>query len=129
MCQKCYIFAEVRKFIAMSKSTYLFTSESVSCGHPDKVCDQISDAVLDEFLAQDPDAKVAIECFITDNMLVIGGEAHSTADVNINEIAKSVIREIGYDGTNGFNPDTAIFINAVHEQSSDIRQGVDRGLR
>ena len=113
----------------MSKSTYLFTSESVSCGHPDKVCDQISDAVLDEFLAQDPDAKVAIECFITDNMLVIGGEAHSTADVNINEIAKSVIREIGYDGTNGFNPDTAIFINAVHEQSSDIRQGVDRGVK
>ena len=110
-------------------NTYLFTSESVSCGHPDKICDQISDAILDEFLEQDPDAKVAIECFITDNMLVVGGEAHSIADVNINETAKSVIREIGYDGSNGFNPDTAIFINAVHEQSSDIRQGVDRGLK
>lgn len=112
----------------MDKSTYLFTSESVSCGHPDKVCDQISDAILDEFLKQDPDAKVAVECFITDNMLVIGGEAHSVADVNVNEIAKNVLREIGYDGTNGFNPDTAIFINALHEQSSDIRQGVVRGV-
>lgn len=112
----------------MGKSTYLFTSESVSCGHPDKVCDQISDAILDEFLRQDPDAKVAVECFITDNMLVIGGEAHSTADVNVNEIAKGVLREIGYNGTNGFNPDTAIFINALHEQSADIRQGVDRGV-
>lgn len=112
----------------MDKSTYLFTSESVSCGHPDKVCDQISDAILDEFLTQDPDAKVAVECFITDNMLVIGGEAHSTADVNVNEIAKEILREIGYNGTNGFNPDTAIFINALHEQSADIRQGVDRGV-
>lgn len=112
----------------MDKSTYLFTSESVSCGHPDKVCDQISDAILDEFLTQDPDAKVAVECFITDNMLVVGGEAHSTADVNVNEIAKEILREIGYNGTNGFNPDTAIFINALHEQSADIRQGVDRGV-
>ena len=107
-------------------NNYFFTSESVSCGHPDKVCDQISDAILDEFLRQDPDSKVAVECFITNNMLVIGGEAHSSADVDIIGIAKSVISEIGYDGTNGFDPESAVFINTLHEQSSDIRQGVDR---
>ena len=70
-------------------NNYLFTSESVSCGHPDKVCDQISDAILDEFLKQDKNAKVAVECFITNNMLVIGGEAHSTADVDIIGTAKT----------------------------------------
>ena len=107
---------------------YFFTSESVSCGHPDKVCDQISDAILDEFLKQDPDAKVAVECFITNNMLVIGGEAHSTADVDVVGTAKKVIEEIGYDGTNGFDPESAVFINTIHEQSSDIRQGVERGV-
>lgn len=109
----------------MSKN-YLFTSESVSCGHPDKVCDQISDEILDEFLRQDPNSKVAVECFITNNMLVIGGEAHSSADVDIIGIAKSVIEKIGYDGTNGFDPESAVFINTLHEQSRDIRQGVER---
>ena len=122
------IFAQ-RKFITMGKSTYLFTSEAVSCGHPDKICDQISDNILDEFLKQDPDAKVAVECFITNNMLVIGGEAHSTADVDIIGTAKRVISEIGYDGTNGFDPEGAVFINTLHEQSPDIRQGVDRGIK
>lgn len=104
----------------------LFTSESVSCGHPDKICDQISDAILDEFLRQDPESKVAVECFITNNMLTIGGEAHSDATVDIIGVAKHVLEEIGYDGTNGFNPETAVFINTLHEQSSDIRQGVDK---
>lgn len=104
----------------------LFTSESVSCGHPDKICDQISDAILDEFFKQDKESKVAVECFITNNMLVIGGEAHSNASVDIIGTAKRVLEEIGYDGTNGFNPETAVFINTLHEQSSDIRQGVDR---
>ena len=103
---------------------YLFTSESVSCGHPDKVCDQISDAILDEFLKQDPNAKVAVECFITNNMLVVGGEAHSTADVDIIGTAKKVLTEIGYNGKNGFDPESAIFINTIHEQSRDIRMGV-----
>ena len=105
---------------------FYFTSESVSCGHPDKVCDQISDAVLDAFLNQDEDSKVAVECFITNNMLVIGGEAHSTADVDIIGIAKGVIQDIGYNGTNGFDPESAVFVNTLHEQSPDIRQGVDR---
>ena len=104
----------------------LFTSESVSCGHPDKICDQISDAILDEFLRQDEDSKVACECFITNNLLVIGGEAHSTATVDIVGTAKKVIEEIGYNGTNGFNPETAVFVNTLHEQSPDIRQGVDK---
>lgn len=104
----------------------LFTSESVSCGHPDKICDQISDAILDEFLKQDKDSKVAVECFISNNLLVIGGEAHANATIDVIDIAKNVIREIGYNGTNGFNPDTAIYVNNLHEQSPDIRQGVDR---
>lgn len=106
-------------------NNYFFTSESVSCGHPDKVCDQISDAILDEFLAQDSDSKVAVECFITNNMLVIGGEAHSKADVDIIGTAKRVIKEIGYNSENGFDPESAVFVNTLHEQSSDIRQGVD----
>lgn len=101
------------------------TAESVSAGHPDKMCDQISDAILDEFLHLDPDSKVACECFITNNLLVIGGEAHSKADVDIIGIAKNVITEIGYNGTNGFNPESAIFVNTMHEQSADIRQGVE----
>ena len=105
---------------------YVFTSESVSCGHPDKVCDQISDAILDEFLRQDPESKVACECFITNNMLVIGGEAHTTASVNIIGVAKKVLENIGYNGTNGFNPETAVFINTLHEQSPDIRRGVEK---
>ena len=108
-------------------NNYVFTSESVSCGHPDKVCDQISDAVLDEFLKQDESAKVAVECFITNNMLVIGGEAHSSADVDIIGTAKKVLYEVGYNGTNGFDPESAVFINTLHEQSSDIRRGVNNG--
>ena len=110
----------------MDRKVYYFTSESVSCGHPDKICDQISDAILDRFLSKDSESKVAVECFITNNMLVIGGEAHTTATVDIIGTAKRVIEEIGYDGTNGFNPESAVFINTLHEQSSDIRQGVDR---
>lgn len=105
---------------------FFFTSESVSCGHPDKMCDQISDAILDEFLKQDSNARVAAECFVTNNLLVIGGEAHSSADVDIIGTAKNVISEIGYDGTNGFDPESAVFVNTLHEQSIDIRQGVDR---
>ena len=107
---------------------YVFTSEAVSCGHPDKVCDQISDAILDEFIKQDKNAKVAVECFITNNMLVIGGEAHSIADVDIIGTAKRVLNEIGYNGTNGFDPESAVFINTLHEQSSDIRMGVNENM-
>lgn len=102
-----------------------FTSESVSSGHPDKICDQISDAILDAYLSQDPEAKVAIECFITDNILVIGGEAHAAAIIDVIGIAKKVIEDIGYNEFNGFNPDGAIFINTIHEQSKEIRTAVE----
>ena len=103
------------------------TAESVSMGHPDKICDQISDAILDEFLSVDPLSKVACECFITNNMLVIGGEAHSTATVNIIRIAKKVLNEIGYNKDNGFDTEGAIFINTLHEQSPDIQRGIELG--
>ena len=109
----------------MFRDTYI-TSESVSRGHPDKICDQISDAILDEFLKQDKESKVAVECFITNNLLVVGGEAHSKATVDIIGTAKRVIEGIGYDGTNGFNPESAIFLNTLHEQSPDIRMGIDK---
>ena len=107
---------------------FIFTSESVSKGHPDKICDQISDAILDAYLAKDKNSKVAVECFITDNLLVIGGEVHSSGSGSIDPvaIAKETIKEIGYDGTNGFDPENATYVNAIHEQSNDIRRGVDR---
>jgi len=106
--------------------TYLFTSESVSSGHPDKIADQISDAVLDEFLKQDRDSKVACETFITDGLALVGGEAHSNAYVDIKNVAKSVIKSIGYTTKSCFDPDNFGLISTIHEQSSDIRQGVDR---
>ena len=98
---------------------FIFTSESVSKGHPDKICDQISDAILDAYLAKDKNSKVAVECFITDNLLVIGGEVHSSGSGSIDPvaIAKETIKEIGYDGTNGFDPENATYVNAIHEQS------------
>ena len=104
---------------------YLFTSESVSEGHPDKVSDQISDAVLDEFLRQDPDAKVACETFCTTGLVVVGGEVHSDAYVDIQKTARDVIRKIGYTKSEyKFDADSCGILSAIHEQSSDINQGV-----
>ncbi len=106
---------------------YLFTSESVSEGHPDKVSDQISDAVLDEFLRQDPDAKVACETFCTTGLVVIGGEVHSEAYVDIQKTTREVIRKIGYTKSEyKFDADSCGILSAIHEQSSDINQGVTR---
>ncbi|MCQ2115477.1 MAG: methionine adenosyltransferase [Bacteroidales bacterium] len=106
---------------------YLFTSESVSEGHPDKVSDQISDAVLDEFLRQDPDAKVACETFCTTGLVVIGGEVHSTGYVDIQKTTREVIRKIGYTKAEyQFDADSCGILSAIHEQSSDINQGVTR---
>ncbi len=108
--------------------SYLFTSESVSEGHPDKICDQISDAVLDAALAQDPNARVACECFATTGMVLIGGEISTTAQLNVAEIAREVIRDIGYtDPSLGFDYQTCTIINVVNRQSPDIALGVDRG--
>lgn len=107
---------------------YLFTSESVSEGHPDKVSDQISDAVLDEFLRQDPDAKVACETFCTTGLVVVGGEVHSDAYVDIQKTARDVIRKIGYTKSEyKFDADSCGILSAIHEQSGDINRGVDNG--
>jgi S-adenosylmethionine synthetase len=107
--------------------SYLFTSESVSEGHPDKVADQISDALLDEFLRRDPDSKVAIETLVTTGLVVLSGEVHTRAYVDVQEVARQVIRDIGYtEAEYKFDADSCGVISSIHEQSSDIRQGVDR---
>ena len=106
---------------------YLFTSESVSEGHPDKVCDQISDALLDEFLRQDPDSKVACETFATTGLVVCGGEVKTNGYVHVDEIVRRTIRKIGYTKAEyRFDSDSCGVITAIHEQSSDINQGVER---
>ncbi|MFM8771698.1 MAG: methionine adenosyltransferase [Candidatus Kapaibacterium sp.] len=107
---------------------YIFTSESVSEGHPDKVCDQVSDAVLDEVLAHDPTGRVACECFATTGMIVVGGEITTTHYIDLPELVRSVIREIGYDrGEYRFEADSCSVINVINRQSPDIAQGVDTG--
>ena len=109
------------------KNKILFTSESVSEGHPDKVCDQISDAILEEVLKQDPNSFVACECYATTNTLVIGGEITTKANVNYEKIAREVIKDIGYDKDEyGFNYKNVKIYNFVKQQSPDIRQGVLR---
>lgn len=107
---------------------YFFTSESVSEGHPDKICDQIADAILDEALRQDPNSRVACECFVTTGFLLIGGEISTTANLNVAEIARSVIQDIGYtDPALGFDYKTCAILNVLNKQSPDIALGVDRG--
>ena len=108
---------------------YLFTSESVSEGHPDKVADQISDAILDEFLRQDPEAKVACETFCTAGLVIVGGEVRSEhAYVDIPATAREVIRRIGYTKAEyGFDASSCGIISTIHEQSPDINRGVVRG--
>lgn len=109
-------------------SNYLFTSESVSEGHPDKIADQISDAILDAYLRQDANAKVACECLITTGHLVIAGEIYSKAHVDAVAVAKNVIRQIGYDNAEyGFDYETAAYTNLLHEQSPEINESVSDG--
>ena len=109
---------------------YLFTSESVSEGHPDKVADQISDAILDDFLRQDPASHVACETFVSTGLTVVGGEATSQAWVDIQGVARRTIRRIGYTkGEYHFDADSCAVISALHEQSADIAQGVNRASR
>ena len=106
---------------------YLFTSESVSEGHPDKVADQISDALLDEFLRWDPESKVACETFVTTGLVVCGGEVRTDGWVDVQETARKVIRKIGYTKAEyRFDCDSCGVISTIHEQSSDISQGVLR---
>ena len=106
---------------------YLFTSESVSEGHPDKVADQISDAVLDEFLARDPSSKVACETLVTTGQIIVAGEIRSEAYIDIQDVARRVACDIGYDRSDlGFDGASCGVLLAVHEQSPDINRGVDR---
>ena len=106
----------------------LFTSESVSEGHPDKVADQISDAILDEMLTQDPDSRVAVETMVTTGLAVISGEVHTQAYVDVQETVRRVIKQIGYTKpTYRFDSESCGVLTTIHQQSSDIRQGVERG--
>src|ERR1700739_285568 len=106
---------------------YLFTSESVSEGHPDKVADQISDALIDHFLAFDPNSKVACETLVTTGQVVLAGEVKSKAYLDVQEIARDVIRGIGYTKSEYmFEANSCGICSAIHEQSSDINQGVDK---
>ncbi len=108
--------------------TYLFTSESVSEGHPDKICDQVSDAVLDAVLEQDPLGRVACECFVTTGLIVVGGELNTTAHLDLPPLVRSVIRDIGYTSpAYRFDSESCCVLNVLNRQSPDIALGVDRG--
>ena len=108
---------------------HLFTSESVSEGHPDKIADQISDAILDELLKKDPDSRVAVETSVTTGLVLVFGEVSTKAYVNIQQIVRDTIRKIGYtDGKYGFDADNCAVITSIDEQSPDIAQGVDDSL-
>ena len=111
----------------LKMKNYLFTSESVSEGHPDKVSDQISDAILDEFLRQDPESRVACETFCSTGMVVLMGEVRSTAWVDLQTVARNVINKIGYDKADyKFDGNSCGVLSAIHEQSVDIGRGVAR---
>lgn len=108
--------------------SYLFTSESVSEGHPDKICDAISDGVLDAILAKDPDARVACETFVTTGLVVVGGEITTDAYIDVQEVVRKTIRKIGYTKAEyKFDAASCGILNAIHSQSPDIAMGVDKG--
>ena len=109
------------------EKNYLFTSESESEGHPDKVADQISDAILDEFLAYDPQSKVACETLVTTGHVTVAGEVKSKAYVDLMEVTREVIKSIGYDRSElKFEAESCGVLSALHEQSPDINRGVER---
>ncbi|MEW6331161.1 MAG: methionine adenosyltransferase [Pseudomonadota bacterium] len=107
--------------------SFLFTSESVSEGHPDKVCDQVSDAVLDAILTQDKTARVACETLVKNNLIVLAGEITTKANVDFDRVAREVVRHIGYTDEMGFGPDSCTVLTAIGRQSPDIAAGVDEG--
>ncbi|MFT7144780.1 MAG: S-adenosylmethionine synthetase [Alphaproteobacteria bacterium] len=108
------------------QKNFLFTSESVSEGHPDKVCDRISDAILDAYLTEDPEARVAVETLVTKNLVTVAGEVRSHFKPNIDNIIRTAIRKIGYI-SGDFNAETVEIINRIHGQSAEIAMGVDEG--
>ncbi|MCX7876526.1 MAG: methionine adenosyltransferase [Melioribacteraceae bacterium] len=108
--------------------SYLFTSESVSEGHPDKVCDQISDGILDAIFKQDPNARVACETMVTTGLVVVGGEVTTSAYIDVHEVVRKTIKNIGYTKAEyKFDADSCGILNAIHSQSPDIAMGVDKG--
>ena len=108
--------------------SYIFTSESVSAGHPDKICDQISDAVLDACLAQDKNSRVACETMVKNNNVILAGEITTTAEIDYEQIARNVVKDIGYDHDGlGFSYDSFRFTNYISEQSQDISEGIAQG--
>lgn len=123
-----YSAASNQPIICQVFMAYLFTSESVSEGHPDKVADQISDAILDALLEQDPKSRVAVETLVTTGLVVLSGEVTTNAYVDVQEVARQVIREIGYtDPLLRFDAESCGVISSIHAQSPDIAQGVDEG--
>lgn len=112
----------------MSKASYLITSESVAEGHPDKLCDQISDAVLDEVLRQDKEGRVACETFVTMGLIIVGGEITTTGYVDIHKLVRGLLEKIGYTNHRyGLDYNTCAILNAIHAQSPDIALGVNKG--
>ena len=106
---------------------YIFTSESVTEGHPDKICDQISDSILDELLSQDPESHVAVECFTTTGLVIVGGEVSTNGYVDVQKLTRGVLQKIGYNKPEyGIDYEHAGVLVSIHEQSSDIAQGVDK---
>ncbi len=115
--------------MALKKGRHLFTSESVTEGHPDKICDQISDAVLDAILAQDPNARVACETSVTTGLVLVTGEITTVSYVDIPKLVRDTVREIGYTRAKyGFDADTCAVLTSINEQSPDIAQGVNQAL-
>ena len=128
MTFSCDLLEYISYFIIMAYKRFI-TAESVTEGHPDKICDQISDAILDAFLEKDPDAHVACETFVTTGLVLIGGEISAKKGVNIdyNKVVRETIKEIGYnDSSMGFDYQGCAIINIIHQQSSDIMQGIER---
>ena len=114
--------------MAPSPKNYLFTSESVTEGHPDKIADQISDGVLDAVMTEDPTGRVACETLVTTGLVVVAGEITTTAHLDYTEIARQVIRDVGYTRAKfGFDADTCAIVSTVKRQSPDIAMGVDTG--
>ena len=115
--------------MALAKGHRLFTSESVSEGHPDKMCDQISDAILDEILSKDPNARVACETMVTTGLVLISGEISTECYVDIPRVVRDTIKQIGYTRAKyGFDAETCAVLTAIDEQSADIAQGVNQAL-
>src|SRR6476659_3004037 len=110
------------------KGRHLFTSESVTEGHPDKIADQISDAILDSILTQDPASRVACETLVTTGLAIVAGEITTNARIDVQEVVRSTIAEVGYTrGKYGFDAETCAVLSSIHRQSPDIAMGVDTG--